>query len=239
MAVRLAILQGHQKVFDLLLTLIESSQFDATLGLAIVGAYLLGSIPFGWLLARAIKGIDLRQTGSGNIGATNVARALGRPFGFLAFACDFGKGWLPAWYFVSHPNGDGYLAAVLCGAAAVCGHVWPIFLKFKGGKAVATGCGALFAIDPILFLAGGAAWLVSLFLFRYFGLASLFMGAVFPIAAYVRMTRGVYGVEVVLGAIALTVLIFLRHRSNIARMLSGNEPRFTGLRKNRKGESHA
>lgn len=223
----------------MLLHLFESSPASLPLGLAVVGAYLLGSIPFGLLLARFLKGVDLRDIGSGNIGATNVSRALGRPYGFLAFAFDFGKGFLPAWYFVSHPSGEGYVAAVLCGAAAVCGHVWPIYLKFKGGKAVATGFGALFAIDPFLCLAGGVAWLLSLFLFRFFGLASMMMGLVFPVAAYIRMTRGYYGIEVVLGAAALTLLIFLRHRSNISRMLSGDEPRFSGLRKNRKGESHA
>ncbi len=221
------------------LLLIEPSPSSVTLAIGVVVAYLLGSIPFGLLLARFLKGIDLREIGSGNIGATNVSRALGRPYGFLAFALDFGKGWAPAYYFVTHPSGEGYVAAVLCGAAAVCGHVWPLYLKFKGGKAVATGYGALFAIDPMLCLAGGLAWLVSLFLFRYFGLASMMMGIVFPIAAYMRMSRGHYGIEVVLGAAALTVLIFLRHRSNISRMLSGNEPRFSGIRKNRKGESHA
>lgn len=223
----------------MLLPILESPPTSLALGAAVVGAYLLGSVPFGLLMARFLKGIDLREIGSGNIGATNVSRALGRPYGFIAFAFDFFKGWLPAWYFVSHPSGDGHIAAVLCGAAAVCGHVWPIYLKFKGGKAVATGYGALFAIDPVLCLAGGLAWLISLFLFRFFGLASMMMGLVFPIAAYFRMSDGRYGIEVVLGAAALTLLIFLRHRSNISRMLSGNEPRFAGLRRNGKGESHA
>ena len=222
-----------------MLTFLPEAPTPQTLGLAVFGAYLLGAIPFGWLLARIVKGVDLRDLGSGNIGATNVARILGPPYGFLAFAFDFGKGWFPAWYFAHASSGESYLAAVLCGAAAVCGHVWPVFLKFRGGKAVTTGCGALFAIDPLIFLAGGAAWLISLFVFRYFGLASMVMGLVFPVAAYVRMSQGKYGIEVVFGALALTVLIFLRHRSNISRMISGEEPRFSGLRRGRKGESHA
>lgn len=214
----------------------DSSLNVPLLGVALVLSYLLGSVPFGLLLARA-RGIDLRAQGSGNIGATNVARVVGPVSGLLAFVGDFGKGFVPAFWIATLAGGETRLASVLCGAAAVCGHVWPVYLRFKGGKAVATGCGALVALDPIVFLVGGAAWLVTLFLFRFVGLASMVMAVVFPIAAWVRMSQGRYGIEVVLGASALTALVLLRHRPNIARMISGTEPRLRGTRKKR--ERHA
>ena len=204
---------------------------------AVVASYLLGSIPFGLVIARVFKGVDLRKHGSGNIGATNVGRVIGKPFGVLAFVCDFGKGWVPTAFFSTWVESTTLWPAVLCGAAAVCGHVWPLYLKFKGGKAVATGCGALVALDPMLFLIGGVAWLVTLALFRYVGLASMVMGAAFPIAAMFRVSQGLYGSEVVIGALGLTVLILLRHRSNISRMMSGTEPRIGGPKRER--ESHA
>jgi glycerol-3-phosphate acyltransferase PlsY len=187
-------------------------------------AYLLGSVPFGLLMCRLIKGVDLREQGSGNIGATNAMRVLGKPLGLLAFAFDLGKGYLPVVFL-----GSGVLDwQVACGAAAVCGHVWPIYLRFKGGKAVATGCGALLALQPWVVLCAGLAWLLTLMLAGYVSLASIAMGLAFPAAAWGLGAEP----SVILGSSGLTLLILVRHRSNITRLLAGTESRIE-LRKKR------
>lgn len=195
---------------------------------ALLASYLLGAVPFGWVLVKLLRGIDLRTVGSGNIGATNAIRVLGRPLGLVAFFLDFAKGLVPALLFApwAGPAPEELLSLrILCGAAAVCGHVWPVYLGFRGGKAVATGCGALIAIDPWIFVGGGIAWLVAMGLFRMAGLASMVMGLTFPLVAWWRASRGTYGHEVVWGTLALFLLILVRHRSNMARMLAGTEPR--------------
>jgi glycerol-3-phosphate acyltransferase PlsY len=181
-------------------------------------------VPFGLLLARLLKGVDLRTIGSGNIGATNTMRALGRPWGVFAFLLDLAKGWLPAFWFAAlASSAEGrQLASVLCGAAAVVGHCFPVYLRFRGGKGVATACGAMVAIDPLVFLIGGSVWLLAALALRYVSLASILMGVTFPLAAWWRHPDGL---PLVLGASALTVLIIVRHRANIARMLAGTEPR--------------
>ena len=194
----------------------------------VLAAYLVGSIPFGLILGRWIGGVDIRKIGSGNIGATNVGRALGRPFALLAFAGDFLKAWVPsaliAPQLAAGPE-RAHLLAVLCGTAAVCGHVWPLYLRFRGGKGVATSCGAIVGVDPWIFLAGGLVWLATFGLTRYVGLSSILMGLAFPVVAWWRSGAESYGQEVVWGTAALSLLIFLRHRANIGRMLAGTEPR--------------
>ncbi len=195
--------------------------------LALGASYLLGALPFGLLLGFA-RGVDIRRAGSGNIGATNAGRVLGRPFAYLAFAGDLGKGWLPsAWIgpqLASTPERETLLA-VLCGAAAVAGHVWPVYLRFHGGKAVSTGCGAVAGLDPLVFLAGGAIWLLCLALFRFVSLASIVMVLSFPVVFWIRMNGAPYGLEVVGGALLLALLVVLRHRANILRLLAGTEPK--------------
>lgn len=192
-------------------------------------SYLLGAVPFGWLMTRVIKGTDLRTIGSGNIGSTNAMRALGKPLGVLAFLLDFAKGYVPVAVFAAWATADPErlpLVRVLCGTAAVCGHVWPVYLRFRGGKAVATGCGGIVAIDPMIFVISGLAWVSTLAVTRYVGLASMVMGVAFPIFAYARMgaARG-YGIELVVATGALALLILWRHRANIGRMLAGTESR--------------
>jgi len=196
-----------------------------------LGAYLVGAIPFGLLLGFAVKGVDIRGVGSGNIGAANVGRALGRPFALFAFLLDFLKGYGPAWaaLVLTDPTRAKSLA-VVCGGAAVCGHVWPIYLRFRGGKGVATGTGALVAIDPILFVFGGVVWLVTLGLTRFVGFSSMMMGLAFFVAAWWRSAEGAYGHVVVVGAALLAALVWIRHRGNMARMLAGTEPRFGSKR---------
>ena len=196
-------------------------------GLAVGVAYLLGSLPFGLILG-LLKGVDIRKAGSGNIGATNAGRVLGRPYGYAAFLGDFAKGWFPSALlgpWLAATPGREPLLAVLCGAAAVAGHVWPIYLRFHGGKAVSTGCGAVVGIDPIVFLGGGAAWLVCLALFRFVSLASIAMVLSFPLLFWLRQGVRPYGPETVAGAMLLALLVLLRHRPNLQRLLTGTEPR--------------
>ena len=218
------------------------SPSDTTpIALAVLGSYLLGAVPFGLVLVRLFTGQDLRALGSGNIGATNAMRAAGKPVGITAFLLDAAKGWAPvaliaplAWFAVDagvesglEPvSGSGFSltaawVAVLCGAAAVLGHCFPVYLGFKGGKGVATGCGALIGLDWRLFPIGGAVWLVTLLLSRYVGLSSIAMGLTFPLAAWILGAAP----STVLGAGLLTLLILIRHRSNMGRMLAGTEPK--------------
>lgn len=189
-------------------------------------AYLLGSIPFGLVLVRMVKGIDLRKVGSGNIGATNAMRAGGKPVGYAVFALDFLKGFVPAFLLAPalalDPSRTLSLA-VVGGAMAVLGHCFPLYLRFKGGKGVSTGVGALVALDPLSAAIGGLVWVIALFTLRFTGLASLLMGATFPIAVALRgspLEGPLFG-----GAALLALLIVARHRSNIQRMIAGTEPR--------------
>lgn len=201
--------------------------------LGLLASYLLGSVPFGFLMAKSLRGVDLRTVGSGNIGATNAMRVLGKPLGLVAFLLDFGKGLVPVLVFAPLCARSGAAAVdlgVLCGGAAVCGHVWPVFLRFRGGKGVATGCGALLGLDPLVVLVGTGVWLVTLVATRYAGLASMAMGVALPLAAWWRAATGGGVWSVVAGASALTLLILVRHRSNMARMWAGTEPKIGAKR---------
>lgn len=190
---------------------------------ALVIAYLIGAIPFGYLFAR-MKGVDIRAVGSGNIGATNTGRALGKPLGFLAFLLDFAKGYMPVLY-VAPAFADGSASTslmVLTGAAAVVGHCWPVYLGFRGGKGVASGCGAVIALDPMIFTVGGAVFVLMVLGMGYMSLASISMAVTFPIVAWYRGA----GSEVVIGCAAFAVLVIWRHRSNLVRLFAGVEPRW-------------
>ncbi len=208
--------------------------------LACLVSYLLGAVPFGLLLVRVTKGVDVRTVGSGNIGATNAMRAAGRPLGIAVFALDCCKGLAAVLLFAPY-LGSGTARSVLvlpvaCGLAAVIGHCFPVFLGFRGGKGVATACGVVAALDPLLFVAGGAVWLLTLYSVRYTGLASIAMALAFALAAWLR--HGSEHPELALGVTLLGLLILARHRSNISRMLRGSEPKaFAGRERPRSGEA--
>jgi len=194
--------------------------------LAILASYLLGSIPFGLVMARLVKGVDLREVGSGNIGATNAMRVLGKPLGLVAFMLDFGKGLVPTHVLALHAAPldatTPWLAAALCGTAAVIGHCFPVYLRFKGGKGVATGCGAIVGVDPMIFVYSGLVWVLCLVTTRYVGLASIAMGLAFPVVAATRMEDAA---AFVFACTLLSLLVVIRHRANIKRMVAGTEPR--------------
>ena len=190
-----------------------------TLGLVVVGGYLLGSIPFGLLSAR-IAGIDIRTVGSGNIGATNVLRTGRKDLALLALIGDSGKGALAVLLAGLLTNWNAAAMALAAGAAFT-GHLFPVWLKFKGGKGVATFFGTMLAIAWPVGLLAGVAWLATAFLFRISSLAGLTAVALAPLFA---LATGQDHAVVVL-AVFMAVLVFYRHRDNIGRLLKGQEPK--------------
>ena len=195
---------------------------------ALVGiliAYLAGSIPTAYLAGKA-RGVDLRAHGSGNLGATNVARVLGTRTGILVFVADFLKGFLPVWIlprYIDSPNVE--LWAVLFGAAAIIGHVKPIFLGGKGGgKGVATASGVFLALAFVPLLIAQAVWAMVFYVTRYVSLASLISAAILPIAILTWWRDPVS--PVFLASLTVAVFVFWTHRANIGRLRRGEEHRF-------------
>lgn len=182
-------------------------------------AYLLGSIPFGYLIVRRQRGIDVRSTGSGSIGATNVMRNLG-VLGFVAtFLLDAGKGTL-AVVLASRMTGDDPTAVAAAAVAAVLGHCFPVWLRFRGGKGVATGVGVFIAIAPLQVVLALAIFAVVVAIWRYVSLGSIVATAAFPVLVYFMKHPPI---QVVVGAAGAAVIIIARHHANIARLLKGTE----------------
>lgn len=187
------------------------------LTLAIV-SYLLGSIPTGYLLG-ALAGVDVRKTGSGNIGATNVARTVGKGRGVATLLADAGKGFIPA-YVAAH-LGLAQSAVAIIGAAAFLGHLYPIFLKFQGGKGVATALGVLLALAPLVAVISIVVFAVVIFISRIVSLSSIAAALAAPISLWLLSYPATYTVL----ATFLAAMIILRHCGNIQRLLAGTEPR--------------
>jgi|TARA_B110000093_G_scaffold86941_1_gene94096 glycerol-3-phosphate acyltransferase PlsY len=188
---------------------------------SIVG-YLLGAISFAVIVARS-QGVDILKYGSGNPGATNVTRALGSKFGNIVFACDALKGFVAAGWPLLWMGEEGLQLGIIGLIASIIGHSFSVFLKFKGGKGVATTMGGLVAIMPIVLLLGVAAWAAIYFTIRMVAIASILFAVSLPISAYWLYGSG--DPRLTLGVV-LGVLIVLRHRSNISRMLKGTENSF-------------
>jgi acyl phosphate:glycerol-3-phosphate acyltransferase len=210
----------------------------------IIASYLLGSIPFGLLIARS-HGIDLRKVGSGNIGATNVSRALGKKWAYICFSLDLAKGLLPmllatAWHLVDKDISLGQLGLWLAvGCAAILGHVFPIYLRFKGGKGVATSLGVVLGLWPYYTLSGVIAfaiWVIALMIWRYVSLASILAALTFPVTLTVLISlipewqfSNLWPLYV--AAIGLPLLVIARHAENIKRLLEGSESKISGGKK--------
>lgn len=194
-------------------------------------AYLLGSVPVGFLLARA-RGIDIRAQGSGNIGATNVGRVLGKPLGILVFALDFLKGAVPVLLVLQGTAGSLFPEgaspagpAVAAGLAAFLGHCFPLWLGFRGGKGVATGAGVVAMLVPLPALYGALAWLVAVSSWGYVSLASLLAAVALNLA---HLALGGFREPTdprSLFCLAAGILVFVRHASNIRRLCQGTENR--------------
>lgn len=200
----------------------------------IIAAYLLGSVPFGLIIAKS-RGKDLRAIGSGNIGATNVSRALGKKWGYFCFLLDVLKGMLPmivaAKAISSQPNVTELFLWLTVGFAAILGHIFPVYLKFKGGKGVATSFGVALGFWPyytICALFAFAIWLIVVSLWRYVSLASIVASVAFPTVLFIAIVIwDKWNLDnlwpILIAAIAIPVLVTIRHRENIKRLLAGTE----------------
>jgi glycerol-3-phosphate acyltransferase PlsY len=190
-----------------------------------IAAYLVGSIPTGYLMARA-RGVDIRSVGSGNIGATNVFRILGKGPGTVVLLIDALKGFLPAKFLpgiflhgVSAQSQQYQYLALVAGFFAIVGHNYTCWLRFKGGKGVATSAGVLIAWVPLAFLIALASWLLVLGLSRYVSLASILAALVLPFAVWGTRERP----HMIAVAILLSALAIYKHRANIHRLIAGTE----------------
>jgi acyl phosphate:glycerol-3-phosphate acyltransferase len=213
--------------------------------LVIVAAYLLGSIPFGVLIAKA-HGKDLRSIGSGNIGATNVARALGRKWAYVCFALDVLKGLAPTlaasilvsrFSILAGHQASGIEHQILLwlwlavGCAAILGHVFPVYLKFKGGKGVATSFGVALGLWPYYTISAAfalAVWVTVVLIWRYVSLASICASVTFPLVLIVAILLAPawkFGSlwPLLIAAVAIPLMVIIRHRENIKRLLVGTE----------------
>ncbi len=192
-------------------------------------SYLIGSIPFGYIIPIA-KGIDIRKQGSGNIGATNVGRILGRKYGIIIFILDLLKGFIvvfiiPVLIFdIKFPTTSDNLLVILCGVCAILGHVFPIFLRFKGGKAVATSLGVFMWLSPIPIAIAFGVWILTVILSRYVSLGSMISAIVLTggIIAFENEPFG-NGIYITILSIIVAILIILRHITNIQRIINGTE----------------
>ena len=189
--------------------------------LASLVAYGLGSIPFGYLLYRFRRNDDIREIGSGNIGATNVLRAAGPLMGGLTLLLDAAKGYAAVWLAGRIAAGSPHAIAAAA-LLVIVGHCYPIFLNFRGGKGVATALGAFLAIDRAAVVICAAFWAFDLVAFGYVSLASMLAVAIFPV---VLLWAGDHPLSLVMAAIACAGLILFRHRENIQRLHAGTEPR--------------
>jgi glycerol-3-phosphate acyltransferase PlsY len=192
----------------------------------VVLGYLLGSIPFGYLLVRLTGGGDIRFKGSGNIGATNVARTSGWSIGVATLLLDTAKGFLAVW-LTEHFTGGNIRFMMFAGFAAILGHVFPVWLKFEGGKGVATAMGVFLAICwPALAAAVFLFLLVGVF-WRYVSLASISAAAALPLLVYLLYAPGhAPPTAVSVCTLLSAVVVIVKHRDNIERLLAGTEPRF-------------
>ena len=189
-------------------------------------AYLLGALPFGLIVARMNR-VDIRSKGSGNIGATNVFRVVGRGWGVFTFVLDALKGFVPAFFFYQAAGLDSAFG-VWFGVAAILGHTFPVYLKFKGGKGVATSAGVLLGIAPLAVAVAFGCWLICMVSTRYVSLSSIAASIAVAVTVWLEGEKPLV-VKTVLTL--MSALVIWLHRANIGRLLKGTENRF-GKQKN-------
>jgi len=193
--------------------------------LYIIAAYFIGAIPFAYIIAKVFGGVDIRTVGSGNPGATNVFRSVGKGAGIATFILDALKGFIPVYFAIFIDNAFSYSVAVA--AAAMIGHMFTIFLKFKGGKGVATGCGVFLALMPMPALIAFGLFVLVFGASGYVALGSVCAALCMPFAAYFTG----YGTEAIIFAFAAALLVIFKHRKNISRLRAGTEYRFKIFKK--------
>ncbi len=192
-------------------------------------AYLLGSVPVAYLAGRLGAGIDLREHGSKNVGATNVQRVLGWKFSIPVGVLDIAKG-VVATSVLGTRAGSAPWMQIAIGSAAVIGHVFSVFLGFRGGKGVATAAGVVLVLAPGALGISALIWLATVAVTGYVSLASILAAAAFPVATWITLPKNYYTIGV---GVVLATFILLTHRVNIQRLRAGTENRFRGLRRGR------
>lgn len=196
-------------------------------------SYLLGAVPSSYIAGRAARGIDLRRHGSGNLGASNTFRVLGARVAAPVMLFDVLKGWFPTWYFPLWDTAAAWEWALAYGAAAIVGHVFPVYTGFRGGKGVATASGVFLALAPAAVLTALVAWLAVLGIFRMVSLASITAAVALVAMLLALETRP----PVVWLGVAIAAFVVHAHRSNIRRILRGEEYRFGRARPEREIEN--
>jgi glycerol-3-phosphate acyltransferase PlsY len=200
--------------------------FSVTIFLLMLAGYLLGSIPFGLLLAKLFAGKDVRQHGSGNIGATNVSRVVGPVAGILTLVFDAGKG-AAAVLLAARLTQNSATAMVLTGMAVLIGHCYPVWLRFKGGKGVAAALGVFLGLCPLAAVSAFILFLLVSFFWRYISLGSLTAAAAMPLLLYFLWAPGhAPPLVVMLGTLFAVALVFFKHDANLQRLLDGTEPKY-------------
>lgn len=185
--------------------------------LFLILTYIIGSIPFAYIVAKVFKGIDIRKVGSGNPGATNVYR-VSKPLGLLAFLCDTLKGFVPVFIAAKmSPSSDLFVIAVIF--AVILGHMFTIFLNFKGGKGVATGCGAFLAINPLATLTCLLVFAIVLAISRYVSLSSICAAVMLPVSLFIFSAPNI----ILVFSMAIAIIVIIKHYSNIKRLIAGTE----------------
>jgi glycerol-3-phosphate acyltransferase PlsY len=188
-------------------------------------AYLLGSIPFGLLIVKLSAGRDIREVGSGNIGAANVARNAGKFAGVATLLLDAAKGYFAVW-LAGHFTGSNIRWMMIAAMCAVVGHIFPVWLKLRGGKGVATGLGVIIQISWHAAVLAIALWIIVVFFWHYASLGSIAAAAGLPVFVYVMYQRGFAPPDIVtFGVTFISCLVLIKHIPNIQRLLTGEEPR--------------
>lgn len=186
-------------------------------GIMIFMSYLIGSVPFGLLVSKTIRGIDPRRQGSRNIGATNVLRVAGKKEAALTLICDFLKGLLPVLF--ARGVGVSEEAVLLVGLAPIIGHIFPVFLKFKGGKGVATSFGVFSGLAPYIALSALVLWIGGVYFGKYSSIGALTAFGALPFLSLLLKPDTLF----VFFSSAIALLVYIRHRENIYRLLKGTE----------------
>lgn len=200
----------------------------STIALLII-SYLIGSIPFALIIGKTFFDIDIRNHGSGNIGTTNTFRILGKKAGIIVLILDFLKGMIPV-YIAMLVNTE--LPLILVGLCAALGHVYSIFLKFKGGKAVATGAGVILAVQPVIFLILLTAFLITLYIFKYVSL-----GSIVAVTTLFILSLFTDDLTFKLVSLFLLIIIIYKHLSNIKRIMNKTEPKVKLFKKDNIGSN--
>jgi len=195
--------------------------------IVLILSYLLGSVPTGYIICKFLKGIDIRSVGSGNIGATNVGRIVGKRAGITTLLLDILKGFIAVFFIPKIVGYNSELIGIVCALGVIAGHNWTLFLRFKGGKGVAATSGALIGLMPVVFLSVFCVWVIVFTLCRYVSLASVVSAVFLPVFLFL------YGEPLVFKILGLIIAIVgvYKHKDNIKRLLNGEENKFAFKKK--------